>query len=88
MVCVGRYGGVKSALSAMFKPRQNSCQIVSNDFGLLSNFTRVCLGYFGTTLIFVLCGFELWKTENISELWNGVKIQISECSKIFYRVLT
>jgi hypothetical protein len=58
MVWVGRYGGVKSALSALFIPKQNQCQIVSNDFGLISNFTRVCLGYFGATLIFGLCGFE------------------------------
>jgi hypothetical protein len=59
-----------------FSLRQNPCQIVSNDFGLISNFTRVCLGYFGATLIFGLCGFELWKTENTTNLWEGVKIQI------------
>jgi hypothetical protein len=80
MVWVGRYGGVKSALSALFSLRQNPCQIMSNDFGLISNFTKVFLGYFGATLIFGLCGFELWKTENTSELWEGVKIQISEFS--------
>jgi hypothetical protein len=78
MVWVGRYGGVKSVLSALFKLRQNLCQIVSNDFGLISIFTRVCLGYFGATLIFGLCGFEFWKTGNTSELWEGFKIQISE----------
>jgi hypothetical protein len=78
MVWVGRYGGVKSALYALFKPRQNPCQIVSNDFGLISNFTRVCLGYFGATLIFGLCGLEFWKIGNSSELWEGFKIQISE----------
>jgi hypothetical protein len=50
----GKICGVKSALSALFSPRQNPCQIVSNDFGLISNFTRVSLGYFGTTLIFGL----------------------------------
>jgi hypothetical protein len=72
MAWVRRYCGVKPALSALFKPRQNSCQIVSNDFGLISNFVRVFLGYFGATLIFGLCGFEFWKIENTSELWKGV----------------
>jgi hypothetical protein len=62
MVWVGRYGGVKSALSELSSPRQSPCQIMSNDFGLISNLTRVCLGYFGATLVFGLCGFELWKT--------------------------
>jgi hypothetical protein len=51
---------------------QNLCQIVSNDFGLISNFSRVFLGYFGATLIFGLYGFELWKTGNTSELWERV----------------
>jgi hypothetical protein len=69
---------VKVALSALFKPRQNPCQIMSNDFGLISNFTRVFLGYFGATLIFGLYGFEFCKTENTSELWEGFKIQFSE----------
>jgi hypothetical protein len=41
MAWVRRYCGVKIALSALFKPRQNPCQIMSNDFGLISNFTRV-----------------------------------------------
>jgi hypothetical protein len=51
---------------------------MSNDFGLISNFTRVFLGYFGATLIFGLYGFEFCKTENTSELWEGFKIQFSE----------
>jgi hypothetical protein len=51
---------------------------MSNDFGLISNFTRVFLGYFGATLIFGLYGFEFWKTGNTSELWEGFKIQIFE----------
>jgi hypothetical protein len=34
MAWMRRYSGVKIALSALFKPRQNLCQIVSNDFGL------------------------------------------------------
>jgi hypothetical protein len=41
---------------------------VSNDLGLISNFSRVFLGYFGATLIFGLRGFEFWKTGNTSEL--------------------
>jgi hypothetical protein len=78
MAWVRRYGGVKIALSALFKPRQNPCQIMSNDFGLISNFTRVFLGYFGTTLMIGLYGFEFWKIENTSELWEGFKIQFSK----------
>ena len=78
MAWVRRYGGLKIALSALPKPRQNLCQVVSNDLGLISNFSRVFLGYFGATLIFGLCGFEFWKIENSFELWKGVKIQISE----------
>jgi hypothetical protein len=78
MAWVRRYCGVKIALSALFKPRQNPCQIVSNDFGLISNFAREFLGYFGATLIFGLYGFEFWNTENTSELWEGFKIHFSE----------
>jgi hypothetical protein len=40
--------------------RQNQCQIMSNDFGLISNFTRVCLGNFGATLSIGACGFVFW----------------------------
>ena len=75
MAWVRRYGGVKIALSALPKPRQNLCQVVSNDLGLISNFSRVFLGYFGATLIFGLYGFEFWKTRNTSELWEGFKIK-------------
>jgi hypothetical protein len=71
MAWVRRYGGVKSVMSALFKPRQNPCQIVPNDFGLVSSITRVFVGYFGATLIFGLCGFEFGNTENTSELWKG-----------------
>jgi hypothetical protein len=52
MAWVRRYGGLKIALSALSKPRQNLCQVVSNDLGLISNFFKVFLGYFGTTLVF------------------------------------
>jgi hypothetical protein len=68
MAWVRRYDGVKIALSALPKPRQNLCQVVSNNFGLISNFSRVFLGYFGATLIFELYGFEPCKTGNTSEL--------------------
>jgi hypothetical protein len=44
---------------------------MSNDFGLISNFSRVFLEYFGATLIFGLYGFELWKTGNTFELGKG-----------------
>jgi hypothetical protein len=72
MAWVRRYCGVKITLSALSKPRQNLCQIVSNDFGLISTFSRVFLGYFCATLIFGLYGFELWKTGNTYELWERV----------------
>jgi hypothetical protein len=45
---------------------------------VLINFTRVFLVYFGATLIFGLYGFEFWKIENTSELWEGFKIQFSK----------
>jgi hypothetical protein len=70
MAWVRRYDGLKITLSALSKPRQNLCQVVSNDFGLFSNFSRVFIGYFGATLIFGLYGFEFWKTDNTSELWE------------------
>jgi hypothetical protein len=54
MAWVRRYGGLKIAMSALPKPRQNRCQVMSNDLGLISNFSRVFLGYFGATLIFGL----------------------------------
>jgi hypothetical protein len=76
MAGLRRYCGVKIAVSALFKLRQNLCQIVSNNFGLISSFTIVFLGYFGATLIFGLHGFEFWKTGNTSELWEkGLKLR-------------
>jgi hypothetical protein len=50
MVGCGRYGGAKSGLSVLFSLRQNTCQTMSNGFGLGSNFSRACLGYFGALL--------------------------------------
>jgi hypothetical protein len=41
MVGVERYGGEKLALSELSTPRQKLCQVVSNDLGLGSNFSRV-----------------------------------------------
>jgi hypothetical protein len=78
MAWVRRYGGLKIALSALPKPRQNRCQVMSNDLGLISNFSIVFLEYFGATLIFGLYGFEPWKIGNTSELWEGFEIQFSE----------
>jgi hypothetical protein len=72
MAWVRRYDGLKIALSALSKPRQNLCQVVSNNLGLISNFFRVFLGYLGATLIFGLCGFEFWKTGNTSKFWERV----------------
>jgi hypothetical protein len=72
MAWVRRYDGMKIALSTLPKPRQNLCQVMSNDFGLISNFSRVFLRYFGATLIFGLYGFEPWKTGNTSEIWEWV----------------
>jgi hypothetical protein len=72
MAWVRRYDGMKIVLSALFKLRQNLRQVMSNDLGLISNFSIVFLGYFGATLIFGLCGFEFWKIGNTSELWERV----------------
>jgi hypothetical protein len=49
-VWFGRYGGTKSGVSALFNPRQNWCQTMSNGSGLVSNFAGVCLGQFGSFL--------------------------------------
>jgi hypothetical protein len=45
---------------SQLEPRQKLGQNVSNGFGLVSNFTRACLGYFGATLSIWPFGFELW----------------------------
>jgi hypothetical protein len=57
---VKRSWGVKLVLSDVSALRQISCHIMSNDFCLISNFPRVCLGYFGTTLSIESCGFGFW----------------------------
>jgi hypothetical protein len=87
MVWVRRYGGVKSALSALFKPRQNPCQFMSNNFGLISNFTRVCLGYFGATLIFGFVNSCFGKQRTHLNFGKRLKFRFLNFL-IFYRVLT
>jgi hypothetical protein len=39
-------------VSECLVPRLNCAKTVSNEFGLSSNFSRMCLREFGTTLIF------------------------------------
>jgi hypothetical protein len=39
---------------------------------LISNFTRVCLGYFGAILLFGPCGFEFWNKVNAIDLCERV----------------
>jgi hypothetical protein len=51
---------------------------VSNDFGLISNFTRVCLGYFGAILLLGPCGFEFCNKVNMFDLCEGAGFQKSE----------
>jgi hypothetical protein len=51
-VRVKRSWGVKLVMSAVPPSRQILGQIMSNDFGLISNFTRVCRRYFGAILSF------------------------------------
>jgi hypothetical protein len=45
---------------AQLESRQKLGQSMSNGFGLVSNFTRVCLRYFGSTLSIGPFGFEFW----------------------------
>jgi hypothetical protein len=52
----------KVGLSLGLNSRQNPCQIMSPDFGLVLNFPKVCLRYFGATLSIRVCGFEFWYT--------------------------
>jgi hypothetical protein len=60
---------------------------MSNDFGLISNFSRVFLRYFGATLIFGLYGFEPWKTGNTSEIWEWVWNSVFWISEFSHRAL-
>jgi hypothetical protein len=67
MLGVRRKACVKSGVSYL-GPRQKLGQNVSNDFGLVSNFTMMCLGYFGATLSIEPFGFEFWKYVNMVDL--------------------
>jgi hypothetical protein len=68
MVGVERYGGRKLALSELSRPRQKPCQVVSNDLGLGSNFSRVFYRSLGAILLFGPHGFEVWKQANMFDL--------------------
>jgi hypothetical protein len=65
-------------LSPSCNPRPKSRQIVTNDFGLISNFARVCLGYFCAILLFGPIGFEFWNKVNVVDLCDRVGFQKSE----------
>jgi hypothetical protein len=69
---------VKLGLSPSWNPRTKPSQVMSNDFGLISNFTRVCLGYFGAILLFGPCGFEFRNKMNVVDLCERVGFQNSE----------
>ena len=43
-----------------FVPRQSHAKIMSTGQGLSPNLARVCLRYFGATLLFGPCSFEFW----------------------------
>jgi hypothetical protein len=66
---------VKSGLSPSWNPRPKPSQIMSNNFGLISNSTRVCLGYFGAILLFGPCDFEFWNKVNMFDLCEGAGFQ-------------
>jgi hypothetical protein len=48
---------------------------MSNEFGLSSKFSRACSREFGTTLIFGLLGFEVWKQRTQMIFGKGSEIQ-------------
>jgi hypothetical protein len=62
----------KVPVSECLVPRSNCAKTMSNEFGLSSNFSRVCSREFGTTLIFGSPGFKFRKTENTVDLWKEV----------------
>jgi hypothetical protein len=70
-----RYEGAKLGLSPNWNPRPKSSQIVSNNFGLISNFSRVGLGYFCTILLFGPFVFEFWNKVNVVDLCERVGFQ-------------
>ena len=46
---------------------------MSTEFGMILNFSNVCLMYFGTTLSVGVCGFEFWYRENMFGFVRGVE---------------
>jgi hypothetical protein len=63
--------GTKVPVSECLVPRTNGAKTVPNEFGLSSNFSRACSRKFGTTLIFGLYDFQLWKIGNAFDLEKG-----------------
>ena len=70
-----RYEEAKLGLPPRCNPRPKSSQIMSNDFGLISNFARVCLGYSCAILLFGPLGFEFWNKVNMVDLSERVGFQ-------------
>jgi hypothetical protein len=68
---LARYEEVKLGLSPSWNPRPKSSKI-------MSNFARVCLGYFGAILLFGPSGFEFWNKVNAVDLCERVGFQKSE----------
>ena len=62
----------KVPVSECLVPRSSCAKTVPNEFGLSSNFSRMCSREFGTTLIFGSPGFEFRKTENADDHWEEV----------------
>ena len=58
----------KVPVSECLVPRSSCAKTMPNEFGLSSNFSRMCSREFGTTLIFGSPGFEFGKTENTDDL--------------------
>jgi hypothetical protein len=72
------YEEVKLGLLPSWNPRPKQSQIMSYNFGLISNFARVCLENFGAILLFGPCGFEFWNKVNVVDLCKRVGFQNSE----------
>jgi hypothetical protein len=63
-----RYRGGKLALSELSTPRQKPCQVMSNDLGLGSNFSRGFAGSLGAILSIGPYGFEVENKVNMFDL--------------------
>jgi hypothetical protein len=59
-------------VSECLVPRSSCAKTMPNEFGLSSNFSRMCSREFGTTLIFGSPSFEFRKAENADDLWEEV----------------